>query len=98
MGKNHWIYSVAFKDKKSVSKYNKSDLFHYTSFQIDQKQSYELLPETRISSHNSCQIWDQNTYFSELFRVEWCRTAAGVKIILQRTLIKGRKQGLSAGA
>lgn len=52
-----------------------------------------------ISSHNNSHIWDQNTHFSERFRAEWCRTAQGVKFLLQRTLIKGkRKQEVSTGA
>lgn len=72
--------------------------FPFLFFKSIKSKSHELLPETRISSLNSCHIWDQNTYFSELFRVEWCTTAVGVKIIPQRTLIKGERQRLSAGA
>lgn len=37
-------------------------------------------------------------FLSELFRAEWCITEAGVKIILQRTLIKAKTQRLSAEA
>lgn len=36
------------EDSLEISKYNKSNLFHYTSFQIQHQQRYELLPETMI--------------------------------------------------
>lgn len=90
------IYSVA--SKKTVWKYLNitNPTFFITYFQIHQKQSYELLPDTKISNTNSCHIYDQNTYFSELFRFEWY--SGECQIILQRTLIKGKKQGLSARA